>query len=325
MKDNSVLELLIEHSESFLSGEVIGASLHMTRANVWKEVDKLRKQGYHIESVRNRGYRLVSLHNNLSAAAITQYLNPDLLQSVTVLDAVNSTNTYAKEALDDSFNDAFLIVSDHQTQGRGRRGRTFYSPARNGIYMSLAFVPNLSVEDTQMVTIIAAIAVKRALSDLYHIDVDIKWLNDIYINGKKLAGILTEGEIILESNSYRYLILGIGLNVYQDYNLPDSLASIYTSLDQHLQTDIDRNKLVAYITESFIDLYHHFPSNRTQIINEYRKSCFVIHQFIHINQDFSKRYYVTDIDERGQLIVIDDEQKQHTLNSGEISIQGAQK
>lgn len=325
MKPKTVLDLLIEHEDAFISGEHIGDILHMTRANVWKEVDKLRKKGYTISSVRNRGYKLVHKANNLSRAAIRSHLQNELIKDVYCYDSVLSTNSSAKAMIPETFTNPFLVVTDHQSEGRGRKGRSFYSPTKNGIYMSLAFVPTLSLEDTQLITIIAALAVKEALYTLYQLDVDIKWLNDIYLDGKKLAGILTEGEIILESNQYRYLILGIGLNVFHDSNLPQELNEIYTSLDQHIQTDIDRNKLIATITDSFFNLYTDFPHNRKTIIHDYRSSCFIINHYIYINQDFSQRFYVKDIDEKGQLIVCDEDQNIRTLNSGEISIQGEKK
>ncbi|MBK2401616.1 biotin--[acetyl-CoA-carboxylase] ligase [Erysipelothrix sp. strain 2 (EsS2-6-Brazil)] len=322
MKTKTVLDLLIENQHSFISGEQIGDMLHMTRANVWKEVDKLRKKGYTIHSVRNKGYQYVHNANNLSSAAIRTHLNHSFIRDIHCYDSTPSTNALAKEMIPEGFKEPFLIATDHQSEGRGRRGRSFYSPSKNGIYMSLAFVPTLTLEDTQLITIIAALAVKEALSTLYHLHVDIKWLNDIYVHGKKLAGILTEGEIILESNQYRYLILGIGLNVFHDPNLPADLNEIYTSLDQYVNTDIDRNKLIATITDCFFSLYADFPQNRQTIIDDYRASCFIINHYIYINQDLSERFWVKDIDEKGQLIVCDESQNIRTLNSGEVSIQG---
>ncbi|WP_323610991.1 biotin--[acetyl-CoA-carboxylase] ligase [Erysipelothrix enhydrae] len=322
MKTKTVLDLLIENQDSFVSGEQIGDLLHMTRANVWKEVDKLRKKGYTINSVRNRGYQYVDNANNLSSAEIRNNMKNSFVEDIRCYDSIPSTNSLAKEMIPDQFKDPFLIATDHQSEGRGRRGRTFYSPSKNGIYISLALVPTLSLEDTQLITIIAAVAVKKALKMLYQLEVDIKWLNDIYLDGKKLAGILTEGEIVLESNQYRYLILGIGLNVFHDSNLPQNLNEIYTSLDQHIKRDIDRNKLIATITDCFFSLYEKFPDNRQTIIDDYRSSCFIINQYIYINQDFSQRFYVKDIDEKGQLIINDKDQNIRTLNSGEVSIQG---
>lgn len=319
----SVLEILENNMGSFISGETIATQFGMTRANVWKEIQKLKAQGYRIESVRNQGYRLVDLNGNLSKSQILTHVHDGLIKDVEYLESVDSTNTYAKLLAQDSDIKDYVVVSDLQTEGRGRMGRSFYSPSKNGVYMSFILRPNLALQDTQLLTIAAAVAVVQSIKHLYDVDVDIKWLNDIYSHKRKLCGILTEGEIVLESSSYRYLILGLGINVFTDSQLPESIQSIYTALDAVVSQPIDRNQLVGAIINNFYDIYRGIPQNRAALLNEYKASSIVLGEVVHVNNDPDQSYTAVDIDEHGYLIVEDVELNRHVLNAGEVSIGGS--
>ena len=319
----SVLEILENNMGSFISGEAIATQFGMTRANVWKEIQKLKAQGYRIESVRNQGYRLIDLNGNLSKSQILTHVHDALIRDVEYLESVDSTNTYAKLLAQDRDVTEYVVVSDLQTDGRGRMGRSFYSPSKNGVYMSFILRPNLALQDTQLLTIAAAVAVVQSIKQLYDVDVDIKWLNDIYSNKRKLCGILTEGEIVLESSSYRYLILGLGINVYTDSQLPESIQSIYTALDAVVSQPIDRNQLVGAIINNFYDIYQGIPQNRDALLHEYKASSIVLGEVVHVNNDPNQSFTAIDIDDHGYLIVEDDEHNRHILNAGEVSIGGS--
>lgn len=322
MKKN-VLAILEANMNQFISGEVIAAKLNKTRAYVWKEIQRLKAQGYQILATENKGYQLVSLDKNIFLPRILSLLEENTLSDLEYLESVDSTNDYAKQKALATDLDNYLILSDLQTSGRGRMGRSFYSPAKNGIYMSFILRPRLELRDTQLITIAAALAVAKAIKASLDIEVGIKWLNDIYAHKRKLCGILTEGEIVLESNSYRYIILGIGLNVYSDPHLPQELKEIYTALDALTDKEIDRNVLVASIINHFYQLYRGLPDKRQDLLHEYRKSCIVLGQEISISQRPGERFIALDIDEHGYLIVEDPDKKRLTLNAGEISIDGA--
>lgn len=318
----TVLSVLEEKNNDFISGEIIGETLHMTRANVWKEIQKLKEMGYEIESIRNKGYRLVSAANNLSESQIKSLLNQNTVEHLEVLREVDSTNDYAKAIANSTNVENYCVVSEYQTKGKGRKGRSFHSPSKQGVYLSLILKPKFELEEAQMTTIIAALACVDALQSQFGLRTDIKWLNDIYMSNKKLAGILTEGEVILESHAYKYLVVGIGINIFADPQLPNDLKNIYTSLDEHVSTEINRDFFVANVLNHFYKYYNHFPENKDEIIKRYKEHCFVLGQHVLINDDSNKRYLATDISPKGHLIVKDETGETLTLNSGEISIGG---
>lgn len=319
--EKTVLSILESNQGQYISGQKIGDALHMTRANVWKEIEKLRKEGYHIDSIRNKGYCLLSRNNNLSRSMIRSYLNENTVSDIEILDAIDSTNNYAKKIAQDESINNYCIITDHQTKGRGRRGRSFYSPDKNGIYLSLILRPQLKVEDAQLITIIAALAVVDAIKSCYGIKTDIKWLNDIYLDQKKLAGILTEGEIVLENTSYRYLVVGIGINIFYDSNLPEALKDIYTALEVAVGQDLDRDYLAAAIINHFYAYYRKLETDKEAIINQYKAYCFILSQEISIKGQEGK-FIARDINQSGHLIVEDKTGTLQALNSGEISIGG---
>ena len=319
--DKTVLSILENHQGKYISGQKIGDLLHMTRANVWKEIEKLRKQGYQIDSVRNKGYCLISDNNNLSISMIQSVLNKNTVSQIEILEAIDSTNNYAKKIAQDSNVTNYCIITDYQSSGRGRKGRSFYSPNKNGIYMSLVLRPQLKLQDAQLITIIAALAIVDALESCFGIKADIKWLNDIYLNGKKLAGILTEGEIVLENSTYRYLVVGIGINIFTDKNLPTELKNIYTALDQVIDGTIQRDILIASIINHFYDYYEKLETRKTQTIRQYKKHCFILGQEITVNDDCEK-FLAVDISPEGHLMIKDKNGALKALNSGEISIGG---
>ncbi|CAM3594477.1 biotin--[acetyl-CoA-carboxylase] ligase [Erysipelothrix urinaevulpis] len=323
MKEKTVLDFLQANKERYISGQQIGDELGMTRANVWKEIEKLRKQGMEIASVRNKGYQLVSANNILSVSGIQHFIDHET--TLKVYETLSSSNDTAKQYANESHDENVWFISDEQTKGKGRQGRSFYSPKGNGIYMSVVLRPDLSLENTQLLTILAAVALTKALKKELELDVDIKWLNDIFIQGKKMAGILTEGEIILELKKYKYIVLGMGLNVYQDKNLPDELSDIYTSLEEHTNQTIHREKLIAMIINEFNALLTQFPDNVETLLHDYEEHCFVIGQEVYVNDDTINKYKVTGITPQGHLVVEDSKGQTSELFSGEISIGGYRK
>ncbi|MDR2634598.1 MAG: biotin--[acetyl-CoA-carboxylase] ligase [Clostridiales bacterium] len=219
-----------------ISGESIAAELGVSRAAVWKAVNALKRDGCIIEGVQNRGYRLTG--GVLNADAILPYLKfPARINRVRVFPVLESTNKTAKETAvsgayavgeNDDGNRFFpvVIIADTQTAGRGRLGRSFYSPAGTGLYMSFILRPEyIALPQINSVTVYAAAAVCKAIKTVCGAECGIKWVNDIFLNGKKICGILTEAVSDLESASVEHIILGIGINVATT-NFPEDLASV---------------------------------------------------------------------------------------------------
>lgn len=312
--NNTLLEILEHNFNNHISGETIAQTLNMTRANIWKEVQKLKNQGYEIESIRNLGYKLISHNGNISPDYIKRSV-PDI-RDVRFFDTLKSTNSYAKSH---DLQPNTLIIANQQTHGRGRFGRAFYSPHKSGIYMSLVLKPQLELNDIQLITVCAGLAVCLALESEHHVTPKIKWLNDILLGEKKLCGILTEGEIELESQSFRRLIVGIGINTDSDPNVPDTLETIYTALNNDPTHLTDRNALIISVLKYFYELYNALPENRNALIEAYKLRSMILGKQITLSTSDGV-YTAHDITRDGHLVVIDALKETHVLNSGEVSV-----
>ncbi len=257
MMRSKVLKALKESNERYLSGEELSQQIGVSRTSVWKHIKKLKEEGYAIESVASRGYRLIQESDILSKAELELLIQEvGFIDSVTYLKTVDSTNTYAKGHAD-KVDSGALIISDTQTQGRGRLGRLWVSPPATGIWMSMVLVPDIAPYEASKITQIAAASVAEALVNATGLDFTIKWPNDILLNGKKVCGILTE--MSAELNSINYIVVGIGINVNMD-QFPEEIASVATSLkietgNLHRRYDIVKEILVAFegLYESFIE------------------------------------------------------------------------
>lgn len=314
-----VLSFLEEHKGNDISGAVIAASLGVSRASVWKAVETLRSEGYPIDAASKKGYRLANRSDILSKESIVPFLKPNSrIKEIHVYKEVDSTNTVAKQLANAGAPDGVLVAAEHQTAGRGRMGRQFYSPKENGVYFSVMRRLPFPAEVTTLVTSAAAVAVCRAIQSLYGIEAQIKWVNDVYIAGKKVCGILTEASMNFEHQTLDYVVVGIGVNVTaQEY--PPELASIITSLDQHTSEPIDRSRLIAAIVNELEDFCENL-SART-FLPEYRARSFLIGQPIRVispMQTYEAK--AIEIDDDGHLVVQTADGTIKTVNSGEVSV-----
>ena len=198
---SSLLEMLEKNKGEVLSGESIAGELGCTRAAVWKAVKSLREEGYHIEAGPNKGYMLAKDTNRLSQEGIRLFLD-DPKVKIDIYDELESTNqTAKKEAMMGEAGHGAFVIARSQTAGRGRRGREFYSPADTGLYMSVILKPQGTIHDSLLITTAAAVAVYRAVAQICGIQLDIKWVNDLFYKGKKVCGILTEAVTDFESGN----------------------------------------------------------------------------------------------------------------------------
>ncbi len=312
LKDRILAEL---SEDSFVSGEMLAKKYFVSRNSIWKAVNKLREEGYEIGTVTNKGYRLNGKLNKLSGSIIEKHLKHKL--DIVILDEVDSTNSYAKElALSDKrINTA--VLAEKQTGGRGRMGRPFFSPDKNGLYMSLLCYPQINAENAPLVTSFVATAAAKAVEKLYGCEVNIKWVNDIYLNGKKICGILTEAGFDFESGNVDYLVIGIGINV-SGTEFPKELESIMTSLEKETGISVSRNLLAAEILNNLSCLDKRVKSR--EYLFYYREKSNIIGRKIHVicgNVEYDAE--AVDIDDNAALIVRADNGFK-TLNSGEVSI-----
>jgi BirA family biotin operon repressor/biotin-[acetyl-CoA-carboxylase] ligase len=206
-----VLSFLAEAADQFVSGEAISDKLGLTRAAVWKHVEALRGQGYRIDAMPARGYRLAGVPDRLTPLEIRPLLNThDVGQVVHWYEEVGSTNDRAKELADEGAEHGEVVVAEAQTAGRGRRGRTWSSPARKNLYFSVVLRPDLPPSRAPELTLVASVAVCEALQQA-GVDARIKWPNDLLVSGRKIAGILTE--LAADPDCVQWVVLGVGVNV----------------------------------------------------------------------------------------------------------------
>lgn len=233
---------------------------------------------------------------------------------ITNLKTIDSTNTYLKALAEKGEGEGSVVIADEQTAGRGRRGKTFFSPSAVGLYMSILIRPDCSVQDSLFITPLTATAAARAIERVTDKVCGIKWVNDIYLDGKKVSGILCEGSFDHAENKVNYVVVGVGINLsVPEGGFPEDLEDIATSLgDAGL-----RDRLAEAVIEEFFSLYDRLPSR--DFINEYKSKSVLIGKRIEILGDRPFSALVLDIDEECRLVVKDDCGSIKVLSSGEIS------
>lgn len=311
-----VLKMLESHRDVDISGQQLAEYFGVSRNAIWKAINALKAEGYRIRAGQNRGYRLADNNDMLSAVGIADAIKHRTKGLAVYLHrTIDSTNDEAKRLLAEGKTGPALIVAEEQTAGRGRQGKTFYSPEHEGIYMTFSFPTALPLTSAVSVTTAAAVAVFLAIRDLTGIETEIKWVNDIYLNGKKICGILTEAISDLESGRAAHIILGIGLN-FSNTEFPAELQGIAGSLNP---TGVIRNQMVARILDRLLDVVSNLGDDGYLAI--YREHSMVIGREIEYIRDgdrFTAR--AVDIDEDGALIVEDTRGERTTLSSGEITV-----
>ncbi len=311
-----ILKALEAARGSDISGEALARRFGVSRNAVWKAVRSLTAEGYRITAGKNRGYSLAADNDVLSAVAIGGAIESRIKGlSIYVHREIDSTNNDAKRKIAEGKEGVLLIVSETQTAGRGRQGKSFFSPAGAGIYMTLAFPSRLPLTAAVSVTTAAAVGVYRAIRDLTELSCDIKWVNDLYLDGKKVAGILTEAISDFEAGEVRHLIVGVGVNLYPtDY--PADIADIAAPLNAGR---VDRTRLVARIVDRLLECLSGLSEGAH--LDTYRRHSMVIGREITYTQNgISLTARAIDIDEDGWLVIEHAHRTRDLLNSGEITV-----
>lgn len=233
-------------------------------------------------------------------------------------DILDSTNTFARSLAENGEREKTVVIANKQTGGRGRKGKSFYSDSENGIYMSVLLRPDIPVSKAVSITTCAAVSVCRAIEKLFNIETGIKWVNDIYINNKKVCGILTEASTDVKTGKPEYVILGIGVNLCSPKSdFPQEIKDIAGSvLDSDDDIEINKCKLIAEILNKFFSL---FDSGNNKIYNEYKSRMFLIGKEITVFSNESYKARVLDINSDFSLVVEKTDGQVISLNSGEVS------
>ena len=317
-----ILELL-RRQEGFLSGEDIGRELSITRAAVWKGIKKLREEGYEIEAVTNRGYRLTNPETMYNKRELEQGLKTKTMgQSIYFYEETDPTNNRAREWALVGAAEGTLVVAEKQTAGRGRRGKVWESPLGTGIWMSLVLRPQIMPAEASVLTLLCGLATAEAIEAETGLSAGIKWPNDILINGKKAVGILTEMDC--EMSEVHFVIPGIGINV-NTASFPPEIADIATSLYLECGKTVSRRRLVHKVLERLEEHYETFlrTGSFTAMLEDYRKHCITLGKEVHVLGREPFFAEALDITPEGELLVRRaDNGKEEVVFSGEVSIRG---
>ena len=305
----------------YVSGAALAEGLGVRRNAVWKAVKALETEGFVIESSTAKGYRISPENNRLSAELIESGLKTEQIgRRLYVYDEVDSTNSIAKKFASEDAPHGTTVIADMQSAGRGRLGRSFISPSGKGIYVSILVRPTFSLEFASMITTAAAVAGAEAVETLSGHEVGVKWVNDLYMNGKKICGILTEASMGLEMQSLDYAIIGIGINIRSVGTSFDAeLKKRASSIEDESGVKVDRNALCSKLLNR-IEKYFATIEERG-FLEEYRRRELLTGNMITANVGSESIKGVAEgIDDNANLIVRLENGELRHIGSGEANL-----
>ena len=306
---------ILSKSPDFVTGESLAKSLGVSRTAIWKAIQTLQEQGIDITSVRKKGYYLekgdILLPQDISKQLnIPVYFNPDS----------NSTQLDAKHGMEKNNPTPALYLASSQKAAKGRFERHFFASPQGGIYMSIHLKPNCHFEELPPYTMMAAAAIVKAIQRLTGINTEIKWVNDIYIEGKKVCGILTEAAFNIETSKLDYAIVGIGINVCPpEGGFPEDISEIATAIFEKSSDAVNkRSILVGHLLNYFMEYYESF--DKRAYLDEYISRSMIIGQPISVlSNGTSRNALALEIDKECHLKVRYEDGSEEWLNSGEVS------
>lgn len=319
MLSETVLKILTENRGQFVSGQALARQAGVTRAAVWKSIQALQSRGFAVTAAPRCGYRLEPEDDTLSALGIQQYLQGEALRlNLQTVDCTASTNSDLKLLAQQGAPAGTVLVAGQQTGGRGRRGRSFFSPPGTGVYISLLLRPQLQMQQAVLFTTAAAVAVCRAVEKLTGQNPQIKWVNDVFINGKKVCGILTEAAADLETGMVEYAVLGLGLNVIKPAGgFPPEVAKVAGSIFKAPQGNA-KNRLTAEVLNQLSNLLQN-PAG-PDIYNDYKSRQLLLGRKVTFEQNgVQQTAMAVDVARDYGLVVQLPNGQQRVLSSGEVS------
>ena len=319
MKDKILL--ILQSAEDYISGEELSRQLGVSRTAVWKNINALRKQGYVINSVTNKGYLLEKSPDVLSAAVVMDGLDTVLVGTkVEVLETVDSTNNEAKRRAAQGEKSGLVIAAQEQTGGKGRLGRV-WSSDRGGLYFTVLLRPELPPSDIASITLAAGYAVCLAIRKHTGIDARIKWPNDIIVGNRKIVGILTE--MAAQSDMLDYVAIGIGINVNNE-SFPEEISGKASSLYLETGAKLDRSELLREVIIMLDKVLSSFMvSLYIDDMDGFRILCATLGRTVAVKKGNCEICgTATDITATGELVISGDDGHEYTVNSGEVTVQG---
>lgn len=320
-----LLTLLLENQNDYISGQKISEQLGCSRTAIWKHISELKKEGYDVEGVQKRGYRLISKPNNIRPHDIRTNLQTNTIgQHIHFYDVVSSTQEIAHTLALEGTKEGTVVIAEHQSNGRGRLGRQWESPKGSGIWMSLIIRPNIPPHQAPQLTLLTAVAIVQAIQAETNIKAEIKWPNDILINGKKVVGILTE--LQAEADLVQSVIIGIGINV-NIKQFPKELKNKATSLlIENGHHEIERALLIRTFFQQFEILYKEYLEYGFKPIKLRWESYAVsLGTYITARTLNGEIYgFANGITDEGVLLIEDKDGNTHQVYSADIEISSSQ-
>jgi BirA family biotin operon repressor/biotin-[acetyl-CoA-carboxylase] ligase len=318
-QEELVLAFLIDSGEDFTSGDTLSGKLGLSRAAVWKYVESLRDKGYRIEALPARGHRLVEVPDRLTSLELSPLLNThDLGRVIHYEESVPSTNALAYQMAEEGSFHGEVVIAEQQTQGKGRRGRTWISPPKLNLYLSAVLRPDLPPARAPELTLVAAVALAETLREA-GAQAEIKWPNDVHVGGRKLAGILTE--LSADTERIHFAVLGMGVNLNgRQSDFPPELQEIATSLREARGEEVPRalftGALLASL-EKWLDL--HAAEGFEPVREAWKKMSSTLGQEILVKTERTElRGVAKDIDPSGALLVETAPGKVERIHSGDV-------
>ncbi|MCI8525075.1 MAG: biotin--[acetyl-CoA-carboxylase] ligase [Oscillospiraceae bacterium] len=324
MTKDAVLDLL-RGAEGFVSGQEMSRRLAVSRAAVWKAVQTLREEGYAIESATNRGYRLAPGTGPLRAEALRRRLGDcPWADRVTVLASVDSTNNALRQLADQGAPHGTVVIAEQQTAGKGRLGRRFASPAGVGLYLSVLLRLNAPPMALMHLTAAAAEAAVEAVEAAAGIRPGIKWTNDLVLNRRKCAGILTELSLQAESGLVDYAIVGIGTNCnHSGGDFPEEVRPMAISLREAAGRPVDRCAYAAALIGQLWRMDAELLTEKKAWMTRYAADCITVGQDVKVVRGRTERPAHADgLDENAALLVTYEDGTKEAVTSGEVSVRG---
>lgn len=315
---DELLALLLKHRGEYVSGAAAAEKLHISRTAVWKAVESLRSDGYHIDAAQRKGYRLAGDDDILSPEGLSDVIGPLIgREQIRVFSELPSTNRTAKELAITGAAHGTVVIADRQSSGSGHRKRAFFSP-EGGIYMSVLLRPELTPFcEPPMITLAAAAVTADTIESLCGISPEIRWINDLFLDGRKICGILTESASDLESGEPEWIVVGIGINLAVPIQafpeeLRDSVGSIYPCG----HAEVSRTKLAGRIVH---DLLTAGEKSKKELIDSYRRRLMMKNEIVLLRSaGKTKKVRLIDIDEEGSLVVALPDGTTQRCTNGEI-------
>lgn len=316
-----ILNILKNNIAGYTSGEQLSEQLGISRAAIWKHMNALKADGYVIDAITNKGYRLMEETDTINASWLNAYVEPyTFLNFAKFYEAIDSTNSEAKRVALENSSWQGIVVSDTQTVGKGRMGRYWASEKGKGLWMSLLLRPEILTESASSITMVAAAAMCQAIEQVSGAKVGIKWPNDLIVNGKKVCGILTE--MGAELSMLHYIVLGLGVNINQghfDKEIEDKATSLY--LEGY---EVSKKKLLIEFLNAFGVAYDAFLNHDIETIIQYhRDKSLTLNHYVIINTNGEQRQvFAKDLDAHGCLLIINEDNQPERICSGEVSVRG---